>query len=347
MGGCVRDLLLGLKPYDFDVVTNARPEQVRHLFQRCRIIGRRFKLAHVRIGREVIEVSTYRSKPNQRSSWGEKAHFTSQGRILRDNVYGDIEQDVFRRDLSINALYMNLPDLSILDYVNGYSDLKNSHIRVIGNPQRRFKEDPVRMLRTVRFGASLNYQIEDLAIAAIKSQSHLLTATPHSRLADELTKLFFCGNAVQAFNLMREFKLLPCLLPSYSSLMRPDKLEQITAYMNLLFGDTDRRVNEQVYVSSSYTLAALLWLPFKTQSNWEATAANEKNKKKRKSNKSIADRILDKQSERSFISLTQRQQIKNIWWLQSRLEKEAGKSVLSERSFRPALRLLELSSQVW
>ncbi len=342
VGGCVRDLLAGKRPYDFDVVTSARPEQVRDLFRRCRIIGRRFRLAHVDIGRETLEVSTYRARPTAANARSQRSRVSSKGRILRDNVYGDIEQDAFRRDLTINAMFLRLSDLSIVDYVGGYEDMADKVVRVIGGPDVRFMEDPVRMLRTVRFAAALGFQIEPSAIKAMRPLSHMLSEVPNSRLGDEIAKVVYCGNSADAFALMGEYYLLSRIFPSYARLMRPSRIKHTEAHLSRLFRDTDQRVREGIHVSVPYTLSAVLWLPYSAAAAQAAQSGKTKGPRLIRYLRSLANHVISEQSERTFISLVQQNQIKDIWSLQRSLGAKVDRSVLSEKSFRAALRLFEL-----
>ena len=202
VGGGVRDILLGREPKDFDVVTDARPEQIRELFRNCRLIGRRFRLAHVRFGEEIIEVSTFRA-PHHISDQGE-GH-VEEGRIIRDNVYGDIDDDVWRRDFTINALFYNIEDFSIVDYVGGVKDLEAGQVRVIGDPAQRYTEDPVRMLRAVRFATKLGLRIHPEAEAPMSQCAELLKDIPPARLFEEFLKLFMGGCALQTFESLRHY----------------------------------------------------------------------------------------------------------------------------------------------
>ncbi|MEJ2130090.1 MAG: polynucleotide adenylyltransferase PcnB, partial [Gammaproteobacteria bacterium] len=220
VGGSVRDLLLGLAPKDFDVATSAHPEEVRRLFRNSRLIGRRFRLAHVRFGREIIEVSTFRShlaaSPDEngldRDGEG-RAVVSEQGVILRDNVYGTVEEDAQRRDFTINALYYTPADFSVYDYTGGMEDLAGRRIRLIGDPRLRFREDPVRMLRAVRFAAKLDFDIAPDTQAPIDDLAFLLEEVAPARAFDELTKLFLAGYSVRAWQELRKTALLEHLLP--------------------------------------------------------------------------------------------------------------------------------------
>jgi len=186
VGGGVRDLLLERHPKDFDVVTNANPDQIKQVFRNCRLIGRRFRLAHVRFGRDIVEVATFRAAGAEPDD-EDRAH-TDGGRILRDNVYGTIDEDVWRRDFTVNALYYNIADFSIWDYVDGMADIRSRKLRLLGNPEKRYREDPVRMLRAIRFAAKLDFDLAAGTAAPIAALGQLLKEVPPARLFDELLK---------------------------------------------------------------------------------------------------------------------------------------------------------------
>ena len=211
VGGCVRDAMLELHPKDFDVATDATPEQVKALFGNCRLIGRRFRLAHVRFGREIIEVATFRAAAIHEH---EDASQDDEGRILRDNVYGSIDEDVWRRDFTCNALYYNIADFSIWDYTGGFDHIKEKRIVLIGDPEKRMREDPVRMLRGIRFAAKLGFEIDEPVVKAIDHHSHLLTNVPAARLFDEFLKLFQGGNAERTFDLLHDHGLFREMFPA-------------------------------------------------------------------------------------------------------------------------------------
>ncbi|MEQ1531893.1 MAG: polynucleotide adenylyltransferase PcnB, partial [Methylococcales bacterium] len=211
VGGCVRDLLLGREPKDFDVVTDADPEQVRKVFRNCRLIGRRFRLAHVHFGRDVIEVATFRGAADAQS---DKQLLDDEGRLLRDNVYGTIEEDVWRRDFTVNALYYNIKDFSVVDYVGGMADHKAGVLRLIGDPDTRFREDPVRMLRAVRFAVKLGFILHPDCAQAIPKVAEMLSNIPSARLYDEAIKLFLSGYALQNFEMLRHYGLFQVLFPA-------------------------------------------------------------------------------------------------------------------------------------
>ena len=210
VGGGVRDLLLGLEPKDFDVATDAKPEQIRKLFRNCRLIGKRFRLAHIYFKDETVEVATFRADENQDSHQQRK---TIHGLLHRDNVYGTLDDDVWRRDFTINALYYNIADFSIIDYTGALQDLSDGIIRIIGKPEVRFREDPVRILRAIRFAAKLGMTIDDKTGAAIPKCSELLHHVAPARLFDESLKLFLSGYGAQVFAKMHHYDLLSILFP--------------------------------------------------------------------------------------------------------------------------------------
>ncbi len=255
VGGGVRDVLLGKKPKDFDVATNATPDQVQALFKNCRLIGRRFRLAHIRYGREVIEVATFRQH-NQDSS---KTQLNDKGRILRDNTFGSIEDDALRRDFTVNALYYDINDFSLLDYADGIQDLKNATLKLIGDPGTRYKEDPVRMLRAVRFAAKLDFRIEESAEKAILAHGHLLSHIPAARLYDEILKIFHSGHALKAYQMLRDYQLFQYLFPKLDRYLKSEPSESILDFIEQALVNTDLRVQENKPVSPAFIFACLLW----------------------------------------------------------------------------------------
>jgi len=255
VGGGVRDVLLGKQPKDFDVATSATPEQVDALFKNCRLIGRRFRLAHIRYGREVIEVATFRSHAPE----SPKTELNNEGRILRDNTFGSIEEDALRRDFTVNALYYDISDFALLDYANGLQDLKNKTLRLIGDPVTRYKEDPVRMLRAVRFAAKLGFTIDPAAEQAIFDWGHLLKDIPSARLYDEILKIFHSGYALQAYELLRHYQLFQYLFPHLDEHLKSEPAEPILDFIEQSLVNTDIRIAEHKPVSPAFIFAALLW----------------------------------------------------------------------------------------
>ncbi len=291
VGGCVRDLILGGHPKDFDVATNALPDEVRGLFRNCRLVGRRFRLAHVVYGQEIIEVATFRAAsapdtsedpiPDSDAEDGEGpeldledeeddlpqiastdlVHDTRSGRILRDNVYGTLEEDVWRRDFTANALYYNIADFSIWDFCDGAGDIEARRLRLIGDPERRFREDPVRMLRAARFEAKLGFELDAAGAAPIPQLRQLLAGVPAARLFDETIKLFLTGHGVRSLQALRRRGLLEVLLPAVERYLvrNPDGLVERLLIQGLK--NTDERVAANRPVTPVFLFALLLYGP--------------------------------------------------------------------------------------
>jgi poly(A) polymerase len=259
VGGGVRDLLLDRHPKDFDVVTNADPDQIQDVFRNCRLIGRRFRLAHVRFGRDIVEVATFRATGADADA-DERAHSDS-GRILRDNVYGTIDEDVWRRDFTVNALYYNITDFSIWDYTNGVADVRARTLRLIGNPEKRYREDPVRMLRAIRFAAKLDFSLAPETAAPIASLGSLLKDVPPARLFDELLKLFQSGHAVRSFELLLQYDLLRYLFRDTQAELETPARDKIIAFIRRGLQSTDDRVREDKPITPMFLYALFLWFP--------------------------------------------------------------------------------------
>ena len=268
VGGSVRDLLLGIVPKDFDVATNALPEEIRRVFRNCRLIGRRFRLAHVHFGDEIIEVATFRASAapeevddeDHREVDDARAHDDS-GRILRDNLYGSIDADVWRRDFTANALYYNIADFSVWDYVGGAADVENRILRLIGDPEVRYREDPVRLLRAARFAAKLGFTLHAETRAPMRELAPLLAGVPAARLFDECLKLFLSGHAVAAFARLQEFDLLPHLLPALAEELAREPDGEAARLLRLGLAGTDARVHADRAVTPTFLFAVLLYGP--------------------------------------------------------------------------------------
>jgi poly(A) polymerase len=263
VGGAVRDLLLGLIPKDFDIATNAHPDQVKQLFRNCRLIGRRFHLAHVRFGYEIIEVATFRAAHtaiDEDNSVDEAGHrvLDERGRIVRDNLYGTIEEDVWRRDFTANALYYNIGDFSVWDYVGGVADARARVLRLIGDPETRYREDPVRMLRAVRFAAKLDFSIHPATLAPIPKLAWMLDGVPPARLFDEVNKLFLSGFAMKAFAMLGELGLTEHLFPDVAAAIG-DPNSPAVKLLQLGLTGTDERVRADKSVTPTFLFAVLLW----------------------------------------------------------------------------------------
>ena len=258
VGGCVRDALLGLHPKDFDIATNATPEEVRSLFSNCRLIGRRFRLAHIRFGREIIETATFRAAAIHKDD--DVAHDT-EGRIIRDNVYGTIDEDVWRRDFTCNALYYNIADFSIWDFTDGVEDVERRRLVLIGDPEQRLREDPVRMLRAVRFAAKLDFTIDDSVVKAMHKNVGLLTNVPAARLFDEFLKLFQSGHAEKTFDLLREHGLFAEMFPATEQELNED--DTFNKFVRASLQNSDRRVAAGQSVTPMFLIGVFLWAPVK------------------------------------------------------------------------------------
>ena len=257
VGGGVRDLLLGREPKDFDVVTDAEPEQVKRLFRSARLIGRRFRLAHVRFGPEIIEVATLRGTVDDSD---DQDRVSVNGRIVRDNAYGtSVEEDVWRRDFSVNCLYYDIRDFSVLDFTGGMADLEAGILRIIGDPVRRYREDPVRMLRAVRFAAKLGFRLGDETAAAIPECASTLAEIPPARLYEEVLKMFLGGAAAQSFELLNHYDLFKYLFVESADLFSKDPLAPAAQLVLQAMNNTDQRIQEDKPVTPSFLFAALLW----------------------------------------------------------------------------------------
>jgi poly(A) polymerase len=253
VGGAVRDLLLGKTPKDFDIATNAHPEQVRRLFKRSRIIGRRFQIVHVIFGHETIEVTTFRGNPKKHHHQHKQ---NEHGQLLRDNVFGSLKDDAARRDFTMNALYYNPITNEVLDDFRGVEHIRLKTLQMIGDPEVRFREDPVRMLRALRFEAKLNFTLSPLIQEAIKIHHPLLHHIPSARLLDELIKTFHCGASYQSLVLLEHYQLLNIYLPQlhgHPELLAPDQ------FIHLALKETDQRILQGLPISVEFIFACLLW----------------------------------------------------------------------------------------
>lgn len=261
VGGGVRDLLLGREPKDFDIVTDALPEDVRRLFRNSRLIGRRFRLAHVHFGREIIEVATFRATRDMELDEQLDRKTDAGGRILRDNVYGDIDEDVWRRDFTCNALYYNIADFSIWDYAGGVQDILHGTMRVLGEPEGRYREDPVRMLRAVRFAAKLGFRFDPATEAPLLTLGDLLAEVPAARLFDESLKLFLSGTAVQSYELLRHYGLFRHLFPATDRALDQEENDSFRSLLLKALENTDERVANGQPVTPMFLLGVFLWQP--------------------------------------------------------------------------------------
>jgi poly(A) polymerase len=325
VGGAVRDLLLGRAPKDFDIATDAHPEKIREIFKKSRLIGRRFRLAHVRFGREIIEVATFRSS---HEISGSESGVSQEGQILRDNVYGTLEEDVWRRDFTINALYYDIRDFSVIDYVGGVTDLRQGLIKLIGKPIVRYREDPVRMLRAIRFAAKLDFTIARSSMSPIPSLIHLLNEISPARLFDETMKLFNAGHALAVYERLFEIGLLALLYPSTRRVQSSD-LDCHNKFVRKALRNTDYRISNGKSVNPAFLISVFLWYPMKTIYSAEV----HRGKNQKDALRLASDRILHEQVRVLAVPRRFAQAVRDIWELQARF---------SNRSPRRASRLLEV-----
>ena len=323
VGGCVRDLLLDIDPKDFDVATSATPEQVRAEFRNARVIGRRFKLVHVHFGREIIEVATFRANHPEGDDEEDSSHLASRnesGRILRDNVYGSLEDDAQRRDFTINALYYDPSTERILDYANGVHDIRNHLVRLIGDPTQRYQEDPVRMLRAVRFAAKLDFDIEKHSAAPIYKLAPMLREIPSARLFEEVLKLFLAGYAEFTYELLVDYGLFGELFPASAAALKanPDYTDELIR--NALV-NTDLRIQEKKPVTPAFLFAALLWpaLPARV------LKLQERGMPPIPAMQEAAHELISEQCQRIAIPKRFTMPIREIWDMQERLPRRSGK----------------------
>ncbi len=371
VGGAVRDLLLGIRPKDFDVATNALPEEVRRLFRNSRLIGRRFRLAHVHFGPEIIEVATFRasSAPEREDSEEESEEGTGgaeplqrgplpqdlaqssvhrqideRGRIVRDNLYGNIEDDVWRRDFAANALYYNIEDFSLWDYVDGLDDVRARRLRLIGPPEQRLREDPVRMLRAVRFAAKLGFAIDPQIEELMPRLGFLLDAVPPARLFDEVLKLFLTGFGVRAYDMLQRFRLFEHLFPQSAAAFGLEPYAYAEGMMRQGLANTDERVEAGKPISPAFFFSIVLWAAILRQMN-ERQAGGSPDVA---ALMGACDAVLRTQQARISIPKRFGIPMREILALQPRFNRRAGGralSLLDHPRFRAAFDFLLLRSQ--
>ena len=333
VGGAVRDLLLGVKPKDFDVATDASPDEVHRLFRRSRLIGRRFKIVHVMFGAETVEVSTFRA--------GDVSETDEHGRVLRDNVFGTREEDAARRDFTVNSLYYNPADQTIVDFHDGLRDLKKKSVRIIGDPQQRYREDPVRMLRAVRFAAKLGFNIDTQTFAPIRGMAKLLENVPPARLFDEMVKLLMSGHAVPCVKQLRSAGLHHGVLPLLDVILEQPLGEK---FVMMALAQTDARVQKGKRVSPAFLFASLLW--HEVLAEW---------KKQQKAGlrplpalHEAMDAVIDIQTRNLAVPRRFTTIMKDIWSLQPRLEQRSGKrpfALLEHEQFRAGFDFLLIRAE--
>ena len=313
VGGAVRDLLLGVKPKDFDVATNATPEQVKRLFRRAFIIGKRFQIVHVMFGQEIIEVTTFRGAS------AESAPKDEHGRVLRDNTFGEQHEDAVRRDFTINAMYYDPAAQTVLDYHNGIADIRNKTLRIIGVPEARFREDPVRLLRVVRFAAKLGFTIDSATREPIQVMAPLINNVPAARVFDEMLKLLMSGHALACLQQLRKEGLHHGLLPLLDVVLEQPLGEK---FVTLALENTDERVRQGKGVSPGFLFASLLW--HQVLEKWNAyKAAGEF---PIPALHLAADDVLNTQTEKLALQRRIATDMRDIWAMQPRFERRTGKS---------------------
>ncbi len=360
VGGAVRDLLLGITPKDFDVATNALPEEVRRLFRNSRLIGRRFRLAHVHFGHEIIEVATFRAAAAPEREDAEDSEldaeagpvdesehraFDTTGRILRDNIYGTIEEDVWRRDFAANGLYYSIDDFSIWDFVDGVADIRARRLKLIGDPETRYREDPVRMLRAVRFAAKLDFSIDPATEQPIRALAYLLDGVPPARLFDEVLKLFLSGFGVKSLKLLQQYGLFEHLFPMSAAALALPPYAYAWEMLELGLANTDERILADKPVTPTFLFAVLLWGAVLRELNeQQAGPAPDMAQLMR-----ACDTVLKAQQSRVAIPRRFAVPMRELFMLQPRFNRRSGiksLSILQHPRFRAAYDFLLLRAQV-
>ena len=332
VGGGVRDLLLGLKPKDFDVATAATPDAVRKLFRSCRLIGRRFRLAHVRMGREVIEVATFRAGFDE--SAGDPDHVRIDGRIVRDNVYGTLEEDAWRRDFTVNCLYYDHRDHTVIDFTGGYADVRDRKLRLIGDAVERYREDPVRMLRAVRFAGKLGFDIDVDTSRAIYDLAPLIEDMPPARLYEEVVKLFMGGEGRKTYELLRRYGLFGHLFPETDACIEADSGGFAGAMLDKALENTDARIVAGKPVTPGFLFAALLWEPVQQDSE----ACTARGMSDIQGYEAAGADVIERQIQ--HVSLPRRfsLMVREIWSFQPRLLDRRGHGAASRLLTHPRFR---------
>jgi poly(A) polymerase len=342
VGGGVRDLLLGLEPKDFDIATDAHPEQIRSLFRNSRLIGRRFRLAHVRFGRDVVEVATFRAGS---SNDADDQQHSDSGRILRDNVYGSIDEDIWRRDFTINALYYNIADFSVWDYTGGMADIRSRTLRLIDDPWVRYREDPVRMLRAARFAAKLDFDFALETAAPIHELGNLLADVPAARLFDETLKLFQAGHGVKSFEQLLKYDLLGYLFPSAAGLIAGDDGTAVADFIRKGLANTDQRIAEDQSVTPMFLYAVFLWPGIERLAN---ALGQDQNVRDHEAMQEAMYRVVAEQTARTALPKRFSVPMKEMLVLQRRFTNTRGvraARLLEHKRFRAAYDFLMLRSR--
>jgi len=342
VGGCVRDLLLGMHPKDFDVSTNAEPEEIQALFKNCRLIGRRFRLAHIHFGRHVIEVATFRGPHIKHDKNDSHAH--KDGRLLRDNVYGTLEEDAWRRDFTVNALYLDPKKKTVIDYVGGIKDHQNKVLRLMGDPTTRFKEDPVRLIRAVRFKAKLDFQIDNNTAEPMQSMAPLLKDIPAARLYDEILKLFLNTQASQVFEVLRQYGLFEALFPQTELCLQKADSDAPLLLIKQAMENTQTRLKNNQHVTPYFLLATLLWEPVRRLSEQNRASFSSDTQ----AIHAAANEVVAHQVSRIAIPKRMTTPMREVWALQPRFHKQVGVRCLrflEHPRFRAAYDFMLLRSQ--
>lgn len=349
VGGGVRDILLGQKPKDFDIATNATPEEIKGLFRNCRLIGRRFRLAHIVFGREIIEVATFRghheNTPSEKAKNKAISKQSDQGMLLRDNIYGTIEEDAERRDFTINALYYSTKHFEVFDFANGIQDINDRIVRLIGDPDKRYREDPVRMIRAIRFATKLDMTIEQATSDSIYELAPLMANIPAARMFEEFLKMFISGKAIANFELLREYDLFQYFFPAVDQALNQND-ELLERFILLAMQNTDKRINNDQRVTPAFLFAAMLWYPLQKhiqQLNETAHLAPQD------AFFAALNEVMPEQ-QRS-ISIPKRFQgvMKDIWILQDKLARRDGKrafTAFEHPKFRAGYDFLLLRAEI-
>jgi len=332
VGGGVRDLLLGGEPKDFDIATDAHPEQVHKLFRNSILIGRRFRLVHVRFGREIIEVATFRANHTSDNS-DNQARQADSGMLTRDNVYGTVDEDALRRDFTINAMYYNINGFTIHDFANGLEDIQNRTVRMIGDPYERYREDPVRMLRAIRFAAKLDFYIADETGDPIDELGHLLEPIPAARMFEEILKLFLAGQGEATYELLQDYNLFRYLFPQTQAAIEADESEEqrVETFILRALRNSDERISHGKSVTPAFLLAAFLWHPL------QARVAKIRNMPPVPALHQAAQDVIQEQVKSTSIPRRFSTPMKEIWDMQIRLPRRHGnraQQLLENKRFR-------------
>lgn len=345
VGGGVRDILLGINPKDFDIVTNATPEQIKGLFRNCRLIGRRFRLAHIVFGRDIIEVATFRGHHDSEQHTEKRSKTSDEGMLLRDNIYGTIDEDAERRDFTVNALYYNIKDFCVYDFAGGVEDIQQGMLRLIGDPETRYREDPVRMLRAIRFAVKLNMTINERTSAPIYSLAELLANIPAARMFEEFNKLFMSGAAVATYKMLQQYDVFKYFFPHLAQIIRQDGAK-VEDFILRAMHNTDQRIANDQRVTPAFLLAAMLWQPMQ-----QTIAQLKQNKELTPQDRFFhaLHQVMSEQQQSVAIPKRFQALMKDIWILQERFERRDAKranKTLEHEKFRAGYDFLLLRAEI-